>query len=134
MQWISVLKSLTAYQMYRQHVQARVRRAEALHFLLLDDQFPRSVYRCVMLADESLRELPRHESSRNALAQLKKRVRSGNVGEMAESNTALHQFIDELQIELGRIHVEIESTYFRVEALTSAATQSQSQSQSAATA
>lgn len=125
-QWISVLKSLTAYQMYRQHVQARVRRAEALRFLLLNDAFPRSVLRCVVLADESLEELPRSDAPRNAVARLKKTVKGGNIAKMAESNSALHAFIDDLQIELGRVNNEIARTYFHIEESAGAQTQTQS--------
>jgi len=133
-QWISVLKSLTAYQMYRQHVQARVRRADALRFLLLDDDFPRSVYRCVALVDESLQELPRSKAPRSAVKGMEKAVKSGDIAKMAESNSALHAFIDRLQVSLGQIHNEIARTYFHIEQPTQASTQSQSQSQSATTA
>jgi uncharacterized alpha-E superfamily protein len=131
-QWISVLKSLTAYQMYRQHVQARVRRADALRFLLLDEDFPRSVYRCVDLVDESLRELPRSKAPRSAVRRLEEAVESGDIAKMAESNSSLHEFIDGLQVELGQTHNEIARTYFHIEE--SAQTGTQSQSQSAATA
>jgi len=41
--WISILRSLSAYQMYRQHVQVRVRGPAVLRFLLQNWQFPRSV-------------------------------------------------------------------------------------------
>lgn len=129
-QWISVLKSLTAYQMYRQHVQARVRRADALRFLMLDDDFPRSVYGCVALVDESLKELPTSEAPRSAVARLEKVIRSGDIARMAESNSALHGFIDQLQVELGQIHSEIVRTYFHMEE----SAKPQTQSQAAATA
>ncbi len=129
-QWISVLKSLTAHQMYRQHVQARVRRAEALRFLLLDKAFPRSVYRCVMLVDKSLQELSRSDNPRAAVKRLKKMVKSGDIATMSESNSALHEFIDQLQIELGQIHNEIARTYFHIEE----PVQLQSQSQASVTA
>ncbi len=131
-QWISVLKSLTAYQMYRQHVQARVRRADALRFLLLDDDFPRSVYRCVALVDESLEELPRSEAPRSAVGRMEKVIKKGNIAKMAESSSALHKFIDKLQVELGQIHNEIVRTYFHMEE--TAPSSSQSQTQSAASA
>jgi len=114
-QWISVLKSLTAYQMYRQHVQARVRRADALRFLLLDKAFPRAFYRCVSIVDESLSELPRSEAPRRSAARLQRVVKGADITEMTESNSALHEFIDELQIGLGQIHNDIERTYFLVE-------------------
>lgn len=131
-QWISVLKSLTAYQMYRQHVQARVRRAGALRFLLLDNAFPRSVYRCAKLADGSLQQLTRSNGPRKAVKRLEKVVKSGDISKMSESSSALHGFIDALQIELGQIHNEIARTYFHIDG--SAPSSTQSQSQSAATA
>ena len=126
-QWISVLKSLTAYQMYRQHVQARVRRAEALRFLLLDNAFPRSVYRCVMLLDESLQDLSRSAEPRAAVKRLKKVVKGGDVDGMSESTSALHEFIDDLQIELGHIHNEIARTYFHLDEPAQLSAQSQTQ-------
>jgi uncharacterized alpha-E superfamily protein len=129
-QWISVLKSLTAYQMYRQNVQARVRRADALRFLLLDEHFPRSVYRCVELVDESLQELPRSKAPRSALRGMERALEGGRIAEMAESTSALHAFIDGLQVGLGQIHHEIARTYFHIEE----PVQASSQSQAAATA
>ena len=36
LQWMSVLKSLTGYQMYRREMQARVQRPMVLRFLLQD--------------------------------------------------------------------------------------------------
>ena len=114
-QWISVLKSLTAYQMYRQHVQARVRRKDALYFLLLDDEFPRAFYRCVSQVDEALAGLPRSEVPRRAVTRLQREVQNADIVEMSESNELLHAFIDRLQIGLGQVHKEIERTYFLVE-------------------
>ena len=37
LQWMSVLKSLTAYQMYRQQVRTRVRGKDAIRFIMLDE-------------------------------------------------------------------------------------------------
>jgi hypothetical protein len=39
-QWMSVLKSLSAYQMYRRHMQVRVRRPQVLKFLLREALVP----------------------------------------------------------------------------------------------
>ena len=46
-QWISVLKSLTAYQMYRRHVGVHVRAEGVVSFLLNDPHFPRTVQYCL---------------------------------------------------------------------------------------
>ena len=58
-QWMSVLKSLTGYQMYRRHMQVAVRRIEVLQFLLQNRQFPRACYHCLGEAEACLRDLPR---------------------------------------------------------------------------
>jgi len=114
-QWISVLKSLTAYQMYRQHLQVRVRRADALRFLLRDPLFPRAVYRCVTEVDDALRDLPRGDEPRRAAARLLRTVAAADLDALVEDNEALHTFIDHLQVEFGLLSDQIVSTYFLVE-------------------
>jgi len=111
-QWIGVLKSLSAYQMYRRKMQVRVRRANALKFLLTDPEFPRSVYHCVTSVDESVRRLPRNESVRRTLTRLKRYSQQADVAALVEDNVQLHDFIDRLQIGLGRVHEAITTTYF----------------------
>src|SRR5690606_645349 len=44
--WMSVLRSLSAYQMYRQHVLDRVNAEDVVMFLFQDALFPRSVEHC----------------------------------------------------------------------------------------
>jgi len=115
-QWMSVLKSLTAYQMYRQKMQGRVRRAAALQFLIQDDEFPRAVYRCVAGTEKSLGELPHNEAPLRSVARLERTIRGANVA--AFSQIEIHAFIDELQVGLAEIHDEIARTYFLVGAVT----------------
>ena len=55
--WMSVLKSLSAYQMYRQHVQDRVNGKDVVKFLLQDEQFPRALSYCLIRVENSLSEL-----------------------------------------------------------------------------
>ena len=42
-QWISLLRSLSAYQMYRQEMSVRVQRADVLEFVMHSEVFPRSI-------------------------------------------------------------------------------------------
>jgi len=42
-QWMGVLKSMSAYQMYRREVRVRINREDVLEFLFLDARFPRSL-------------------------------------------------------------------------------------------
>ena len=46
-QWMSVLKSLSAYQMYRRSQQVRVRRPDVLRFLLQERRYPRAFYHTI---------------------------------------------------------------------------------------
>ena len=111
-QWVSVLKSLTAYQMYRRKMQVRVRRADALRFLLQDTEFPRAFYHCASAAEENLARLPRSESACKALATVKRAVRRADITALAVSGEKLHAFVDRLQIGLGRTHGQIADTWF----------------------
>jgi uncharacterized alpha-E superfamily protein len=128
-QWMSVLKSLTAYQMYRRTMQVRVRRADAMRFLLLDGEFPRAVYCCVQGVDRYVSRLPRCDGPRRQVARVCRLVQGAEVDAMAESNDALHAFIDELQLGIADVHGEIERTYFLVDSATDPATPERDQYQ-----
>ena len=58
MQWMSVLRSLAAYQMFRRHVRQRVTAELALRFLLQNNEFPRSVHFCLTRAQSVLPTMP----------------------------------------------------------------------------
>jgi uncharacterized alpha-E superfamily protein len=62
-QWVSVLKSMTAYQAYRRSEQIRVLRGPVLRFLFQHDDFPRSVNHCIEALRTSLSKLPRNDSA-----------------------------------------------------------------------
>lgn len=109
-QWVSVLKSLTAYQMYRRAMQVRVRRADVLRFLFQNPVFPRAVYRCVAVVEECVGRLPRNEAPLRVLGRVKRTLQGADVAALTQS--AVHEFIDQLQIGLGQIHEEIAKTYF----------------------
>ncbi len=113
-QWVSVLKSLSGYQMYRRHVHVRVNAEDVLGFLLQDRSFPRAVYHCLNEVQESLGKLPRHDVPRRHVARLKQQVGNAEVEQL--SREGLHDLIDALQIALGRLHDRIRATYFLGEA------------------
>lgn len=109
-QWMSVLKSLSAYQMYRQQVRLRVGGPDVLKFLLQNDFFPRSVACCLGQLKVSLAQLPRNDVPLAGIAALKQRL--GEVAVPALANEGLHEFIDELQMGFGELHGQIATTYF----------------------
>ncbi len=111
-QWRSILKSLNAYQMYRQKMQVRVRRGDALRFLLQDDEFPRAFYRCIIAAESRVKKLPEHENVLRALTRTNRLVTKANIESLTENQEELHDFIDKLQLELAHVHEHIAEQYF----------------------
>lgn len=109
-QWMSVLKSLGAYQMYRQQVRLRVGGPDVVRFLLQDPWFPRAVYHCLCGMERFLQELPKNSQLLTGIASLKHTVTAVEVPKL--NSMGLHKFIDELQIGLGDIHDQLKAAYF----------------------
>ena len=110
LQWISVLRSLSGYQAYRRHVAIRVSRSEVLVFLFHDSNFPRSVLHCVDAVDESLGELEDKGLPMRRTHGMQRHLRRTKVGELDQSS--LHEFIDELQVDVMKLHAAIAEAYF----------------------
>ena len=58
LQWMSVLKSLTGYQMYRREMQVRIQRQDVLRFLIYSNVFPRAIAYCVNQVEFCVSSLP----------------------------------------------------------------------------
>lgn len=111
--WMSVLRSLTAYQMYRRHMQAAVKREAVLQFLLQDREFPRSFRFCLDEVQRCLSRLPRSAQALAVLAPLTAQIEVANLDGSGQAE--LMAFIDELQVKLGEVHGAIGMTYFGLE-------------------
>jgi uncharacterized alpha-E superfamily protein len=109
-QWMSVLKSLTAYQMYRRSEQARIHRDNVLRFLLLNRDFPRAFLHCVEVVKKSAHDLPGNDGVLRVIGRLKRQVTGSEVERLDQA--ALHRFMDELQIDLGDLHNELAGAWF----------------------
>ncbi|OUD14600.1 alpha-E domain-containing protein [Thioflexithrix psekupsensis] len=126
-QWMSVLKSLSAYQMYRHHVRSRVRGPDVLHFLLQNQQFPRAFSFCLGTVEHCLNSLPKNDLPLRQLARLRRQVQGADMQKLAY--TGLHEFMDELQLGLINVHSQIESVYFSSSQTSPSQTQTQTQGQ-----
>ncbi len=107
--WMGVLKSLSAYQMYRRQIKVRVQGADVLVFLLQNETFPRGYRFCLNALAHSLNRLPHNETPLRRLARLQRQIQTADVRALAHSG--LHEFIDELQIGLGELHNAIDQAY-----------------------
>ncbi|AWL13177.1 hypothetical protein HMF8227_02726 [Saliniradius amylolyticus] len=109
-QWMGVLKSLSAYQMYRREMRIRITRADVLRFLLLEPRFPRSLNHSLEQIELLLQTLPAHEESVESVASLQSRLLDAKP--QALKQTKLHEFIDDMQLGLGEVGGHIQASYF----------------------
>jgi uncharacterized alpha-E superfamily protein len=109
-QWMSVLKSLSGYQMYRLKMRTRVKRTDVLQFLLRDDEFPRSCQYCLTQLETSLKPLPRSESVLEVLEQAAKFIERAPLATLDQPR--LHDLIDHIQLHINNVHARLAEIYF----------------------
>ena len=110
LQWISVLRSLSGYQIYRRQVATRVSRSEVLEFLFQNTRFPRSFVHCIESVEESIAELDSKSPVLRKIGSLKRKLRQTAVAELNQES--LHAFIDDLQLDIIALHQALAETYF----------------------
>ncbi|WP_166424820.1 alpha-E domain-containing protein [Paraglaciecola sp. 20A4] len=110
LQWMSVLKSLTAYQMYRREVRLRIRRSDVLKFLLLEERFPRSLLHSLQEVSKCVQTLPNYEAVLQELEDVEKMLMNANPQTLIQDK--LHTFIDDMQLGIHQVFNQLEETYF----------------------
>ncbi|MES1926465.1 alpha-E domain-containing protein [Salinisphaera sp. T31B1] len=111
-QWISVLKSLSAFQMYRRHVRSRVSGASVVRFLLSDMAFPRSTRFCLHQAEARLARLPAPGACADRLHDAIGVLSNADFSRL--SGHRLSEFLDRMQIELNRFNDALRVRYFEL--------------------
>jgi len=109
-QWMSVLKSLSGYQMYRLSRRTPISRTDVLAFVLRDEQFPRACLFCLKEIERCLLALPRSSGVQDALAGVCRFLSSADLA--ALNQAGLHELIDHLQLHINGVHVGIADSYF----------------------
>ncbi|MDH3201367.1 MAG: alpha-E domain-containing protein [Myxococcales bacterium] len=108
--WMTVLRSLSAYQMYRQYVRRRIAADEVVGFLLADAQFPRSVAHALDALRRSVEAIARGEASLGVLDELQSQISIKRGSHM--TGAELHNYIDQLQQGFGKVHTAISAEWF----------------------
>lgn len=108
--WMNILRSLTAYQMYRQHVKHRVNGEDVVRFLLQDEDFPRAATHVLTTITKVMAHLPNNGKAIRQVNKTLRMVKQANVSNLLESG--LFQYIDDLQIEIANTHSNIAATWF----------------------
>lgn len=114
--WSSVLKSVSAYNMYRQQYRT-LTPPGIVEFMLLDKLFPRSVGHCIRQAELSLYEVGGQNPgngytnpAEKLLSKLRAELEFTEVTEIFKDG--LHQYLDRFQIRTNEVGKAIFETYF----------------------
>jgi len=108
--WMSTLTALSAYQMYRQHIDVHVRGNKVVNFLLNDAQFPRTVNYCLGEIEDCLSVLPNHAEPMKMARRAARRLLG--IPNEGLNSVVLHEYLDQIQIDLGAIHDALSRQYF----------------------
>lgn len=110
-QWLSVLRSLMADQMYRRHERTRVSGAAVLRFVMQNREFPRSVSFCLNSIASTLPLLPSGRAAERTLERTRALVRDAHLELLLDQG--LRAFLDEIQLGMRQLHDAISDAYFR---------------------
>lgn len=109
--WIGVLRTLTAFQMYRRTVRGAVTQARVLRFLVASPVFPRSLAYCAGEADMALARLPRASEAWAAVRRLGSLLAQGE-----GPGDGVERLLSEVQATLGVLHGALDRAYFALPA------------------
>ena len=104
--WMNILVSLSAYQMYRQHVRNRVDGLEVVRYLLKDNDFPRATMHCLSQIQECVEKLPEGLKIATDIEKTKRKINTANIKKLIDNG--LNEYIDALQVEFNRLNDKIE--------------------------
>lgn len=108
--WMHILRSLSAYQMYRQHVKHRVNARDVVTFLMQDEEFPRAVTHELITLTKVLHRLPNHEKAEKQVDKTLRFVSKAKIDSLLQGGLLSH--IDNLQVQIANIHKKIADTWF----------------------
>ncbi len=111
-QWMAVLRSLSAYQMYRREIHGAVRAGDVIDFLFHNPEFPRSVAYCINQVRRCNQRLPRQTVPGQKIDSMLQHMMRVTAKELATDANALRATIDTLQREVMAIHSAFSKTYF----------------------
>jgi len=113
-QWAALLKSVSAYDMYRKKY-GKLNPLTIAQFLVLDKDFPRSILRCLMQAEQSLYAITGNieghsNKAEKQLGLLKSQLEYADIDEIFKGG--LHEYLDSFQAKLNGVSVSVFETFF----------------------
>lgn len=116
-QWAALLKSVSAYDMYRKH-NGKLTPQKISNFLILDKEFPRSMLHCLIRAQKSLNVVSNNylgiqNEAQKKLGMLCSQLEYSDIDDIFDSG--LHEYLDSLQRKLNVISTAIFETFFSID-------------------
>jgi uncharacterized alpha-E superfamily protein len=115
--WMALLKSASAYEMYRKRSMLhRITPGEVASFLILDAEFPRSIRFCLFQLERSLHQITgtpfgmwRNPVERT-IGKLRSELEYVTIEEIV--SRGMHEFLDRLQQQMNGLDEDIFKTFF----------------------
>ncbi|MBA2113889.1 alpha-E domain-containing protein [Bremerella alba] len=118
LQWGALLRSASAYEMYRQRF-GRIVPQNVVDFIMLDKEFPRAVLHCLTRANESLHAITGSDIEgftnlpEQRLGQLRAEFAFTSATDII--SRGLHEFIDDFQQRMNLVGESIGTTFFSLQ-------------------
>lgn len=112
--WSAVLQSVSGLEMYRKKYH-EIHHAYVIDFIVLDPEFPRSIYSCMLRAKDSLSKIAGAQARADIepvqlLTQLCQELGRSSVYDIIKEG--LHEYLDRMQTKISAISAGIFNTYF----------------------
>ena len=114
-QWMALLKSASAYEMYRKS-QHYITPSSVAEFLILDCTFPRSLHFCLWQTKSCLHEITQTPNDKwsngaeRAVGKLCSQLSYITINDIIQSG--LHEFLEQMQSSINQVGAEIHTAFF----------------------
>jgi uncharacterized alpha-E superfamily protein len=108
--WATLLRALSAQQMYIQENSSSIKADKVLTFLITDQRFPRSLCFSINALGNYLNYLPRAEAILERQGQILSRLQQYDVQQYPADS--IRVLMDELQVRLNEVTADIVSNWF----------------------
>ncbi len=122
-QWAALLKSASAFDMYRKKY-GKLNVSHITEFLILDQDFPRAMLRCLLIAEKSLHIVSGSTGSgmsatAKKLGLLRSQLEYTDIQQII--SFGMHEYLDDFQIKMNDISKSIFEDFFSIDNIVSRA-------------
>ena len=116
-QWSSLLKSVSAYDMYLKKY-GKLTAHGISEFLIFDKDFPRSILNCLNGVDRSLQVISKNDEDNRSevekqLGLLRSQLEYSDINDVFQFG--MHEYLDNFQTKLNDVSVSLFETFFSIE-------------------